>query len=196
MDRGKIAIDLSEPYANGNYLLVLIDYYSRFPEVEIIRSSKSSTIINKLRKIFSVHGFCSELVTENGSNVISDEFKCYLAENGIKHTRVAPYWARTNGLVGNFNKCLKKAIRVATIERKNWKEDLYNFLLNYRATPHTTTGRTPSELLFNRIIKTKLPQVIKSHEYQKILRQEMHRENLNVNDTRTKTKVLWEINFV
>ena len=38
-----------------------------------------------------------------------------------------------------FNKSLKKAIRVATIERKNWKEELYNFLSNYRATPHTTT---------------------------------------------------------
>jgi UTP:GlnB (protein PII) uridylyltransferase len=50
--------------------------------------------------------------------------------------------------VENFNKCLNKTIRVATIERKNWKEELYNFLLNYRATPHTTTGRTPSELLF------------------------------------------------
>ena len=30
-----------------------------------------------------------------------------------------------------------------------------------------------------------------SHEYREVLRQEMHRENLNVNDTRTKTKVLW-----
>jgi hypothetical protein len=64
--------------------------------------------------------------------------------------------------VENFNKCLNKTIRIATIERKNWKEELYNFLLNYRATPHTTTGRTPSELLFSRIIKTKVPQVIKS----------------------------------
>ena len=69
---------------------------------------------------------------------------------------------RSNGLVENFNKCLNKTIRVATIERKNWKEELYNFLLNYRATLHTTTGRTPSELLFNIIIKTKLSQVIKS----------------------------------
>ena len=109
-----------------------------------------------------VNGFCSELVTDNGSNFVSDEFKCHLPENGIKHTRVTPYWARANGLVANFNKSLKKAIRVATIERKNWKEELYYFLLNYRATPHTTTERTPSELLFNRIIKTKLPQVIKS----------------------------------
>ena len=38
----KLAIDLSGPYANfGDYLLVLIAYYSRFPEVEIIRSIKS-----------------------------------------------------------------------------------------------------------------------------------------------------------
>ena len=85
-----------------------------------------------------------------------------MAENRIKHTRVTPYWERANGLVENFNKSLKKAIRVATIEKKNWKEELYNFLLNYRATPHTTTGRTQSELLLSRIIKTKLPQVIKS----------------------------------
>jgi hypothetical protein len=41
----KIAIDLSGPYANGDYLLVLIDYYSRFPEVEIIRSITSSVVV-------------------------------------------------------------------------------------------------------------------------------------------------------
>ena len=32
-------------------------------------------------------------------------------------------------------------------------------MLNYRATPHCTTGVPPSQLLFNRKIKTKLPQV-------------------------------------
>lgn len=43
---------------------------------------------------------------------------------------------------------------------RNWKEDLHTFLMNYRATPHTTTGFAPSNLLFNRLIKTKLPQVV------------------------------------
>jgi hypothetical protein len=55
-----LAIDLSGPYANGDYLLVLMDYYSRFPEVEIIRSITSSTIINNRQqtsKIFSIHGY-------------------------------------------------------------------------------------------------------------------------------------------
>ena len=73
----KLAIDLSGPYANGDYLLVLIDYYSRFPEVEIIRSITSSTIINKHQqtsKIFSIHGFWSPTMevtlSRMSSNVI------------------------------------------------------------------------------------------------------------------------------
>jgi hypothetical protein len=50
-----VGIDLTGPFTNNEYLLVVIDYYSRFPEVEIVRSSTSATIINKLRKIFAVH---------------------------------------------------------------------------------------------------------------------------------------------
>lgn len=51
-------------YASGDYLLVLIDYYSRFSEVEVVRSITSANIINKLRKIFAVHGLCSETSVE------------------------------------------------------------------------------------------------------------------------------------
>ena len=41
---------------------------------------------------------------------------------------------------------------------RNWKQDLYAFLMNYRATPHTTTGVSPAEALFGRKLKTRLPQ--------------------------------------
>jgi transposase InsO family protein len=68
---------------------------------------------NKLRKIFALHGICKELVSDNGSQFVSEEFKSYLEELGIKHTRGSPYWARANGLVENFNKSLKEAIRAA-----------------------------------------------------------------------------------
>ena len=53
-----------------------------------------------------------------------------------------------------------KSIHAACTEKKNWKRELYTFLLNYRATPHTTTGFLLSELLFNRKIRTKLPKVV------------------------------------
>ena len=35
----------------------------------------------------------------------------------------------------------------------------YKFLLNYRTTPHCTTGFAPAELLFNRKVHNKLPQL-------------------------------------
>ena len=53
-----------------------------------------------------------------------------------------------------------KAVHAAHTEKKNWKKEIYSFLLNYRATPHTTTAFPPSELLFNRKIRTKLPPVV------------------------------------
>ena len=44
-------------------------------------------------------------------------------------------------------------------EKKDPKEEIYTFLLQYRATPHTTTELSPAELLFGRKIQTKLPQL-------------------------------------
>ena len=52
-----------------------------------------------------------------------------------------------------------KAIRTAFTSQKSWKKELNKFLLNYRATPHSTTGFPPAKLLYNQDIHTKLPQV-------------------------------------
>ena len=56
-------------------------------------------------------------------------------------------------------KPLEKAIRTAVAENKNWKRAIFKFLMNYRATSHSTTGKSPSQLLFNRQICTQLPEV-------------------------------------
>ena len=55
-------------------------------------------------------------------------------------------------------KTLEKAICTAIVEGKPWKQELYSFLRNYRATPHITTNKSPAELLFGRAIRTKVPQ--------------------------------------
>ena len=48
----------------------------------------------------------------------------------------------------------------AVAEKKDPKEQLFAFLLQYRATPHTSTEKSPAEMLFGRRIKTKLPQLV------------------------------------
>ena len=66
-----------------------------------------------------------------------------MKENGIKHQRITPLWPQTNSEGENFMKPMEKAIRAAHIEKKNWRTELYRFLLNYRATPtHNNKVRT------------------------------------------------------
>ena len=55
----RVHVDFSGPLPSGEYLLVVIGRYSRYPEVEIIRSTKASVVISKLDKIFAMHGISS-----------------------------------------------------------------------------------------------------------------------------------------
>ena len=52
---------------------------------------------------------------------------------------------------------LGKALKTAQIQGRPWQQELNRFLLQYRTAPHSTTGVPPSELLFNRTVKGKLP---------------------------------------
>ena len=56
-------------------------------------------------------------------------------------------------------KTLGKCIKAATAEGRSYKQNLHAFLLNYRATPHPTTGISPATALFSRSIRTRLPKL-------------------------------------
>ena len=82
----------------------------------------------------------------------------------INHCRITPLWPQANSEAENFMKPLTKAIRSVHTEGKTWKKHLHKFLLNYRTTPHCTTGFAPAELLFNRKVRNKLPQLTSSNQ--------------------------------
>lgn len=75
----------------------------------------------------------------------------------MEHT--APLWPQANEEIERQNRSILKRLKIAQIEKQNWKEVLLEYLLMYRSSPHATTGVSPAELLFNRKIKTKLPEL-------------------------------------
>ena len=79
--------------------------------------------------------------------------------SGFTHRRVTPLWPGANDEVERFRKTLGKAIRSAFIEQHKWKQELYTFLRQYRATPHYSTGVSPSQLLNGRQMTVLLSQV-------------------------------------
>ena len=154
-----VNLDFCSPFPGGTYLLVVIDAYSRFPEVEIVNSTSANSTIPKLERIFATHGIPQVLKSDNGPPFQGHDFGKFMQDLGIKHKPSSPLWPQGNGEAENFMKPLVKAVRSAYHENKDWKREIFKFLLNYRATPHTTTGKSPAELLYNRTIRTKLPQI-------------------------------------
>ena len=70
-----LAVDFYGPIPHsGQYLLVVVDTYSKFPEVEIVTSTSAKAIIPKLDCIFATHGIPQQLKTDNGPPFNGDEF--------------------------------------------------------------------------------------------------------------------------
>ena len=124
-----VALDLMGPFVNGEHLLVVTDYYSRYPEVVILKSTTSDKLIVHLEKIFATHGLPVSMTTDNGPNLVSEEFENYLQTNGIEHHRVTPLWPQANGEVERANRTLLKAIKTAHVEGRDWKRELNTHLL-------------------------------------------------------------------
>ena len=143
---------------DGKYILVVTDEYSRYVVVDIVESTSSRTVIPKLDKIFAEFGIPDSLKTDNGPPFNGHELKRYLENMGIKHRKITPLWPRANGETERFMRTIKKAIKAAHAENKNRYQEMFKFLLAYRSTPHSSTGRPPAEVLFGRNLKTKLPE--------------------------------------
>ena len=62
----KINMDFWGPLPSGEHLLVMIDKYSRYPEVEIVRSTSADAVIPHIDKVFATHGFPEQVLTDGG----------------------------------------------------------------------------------------------------------------------------------
>jgi transposase InsO family protein len=131
-----VAVDFVGPFPTGEYMIVVIDEYSRYPKVEILTTTSAKAAIPKLDAIFSRQGIPEILKSDNGPPFNGEEFKNFANHLGFKHRKITPYWPRANGEAERFMKTIEKAIRAATVEGRNWKQAMYTFVRQCRATPH------------------------------------------------------------
>ncbi|XP_022809368.1 uncharacterized protein K02A2.6-like [Stylophora pistillata] len=139
--------------------MVVTDEFSRFPEVDILTSTLPKVVIPKLDAIFTRQGIPDVLKSDNGPPFNGHEFKNFSDYLGLKHRRIPPYWPRANGEAERLVQTLQKSLRIAHLEGKNWNQELYTFLRQYRATPHSTINVPPSEALNSRKLETTTPEL-------------------------------------
>ncbi|UYV72403.1 K02A2.6-like [Cordylochernes scorpioides] len=148
----RIHLDFAGPFMNRMFLIV-IDSYSKWPEVIIMNSTTTGNTIRVLRDLFSRYGIPDQVVTDNGPQFVSEEMKYFFKSNGVHHLRSAPYFPATNGLAERFVQTLKRGLKNMRNEELN--KSLANFLFTYRTVPHSSTREAPVVLFLKRMLKCK-----------------------------------------
>lgn len=152
----RIHIDFAGPL-KGNLFFLVVDSYSKWLEVYQVSATSSSCAMAVLRQLFSTHGLPDIFVSNNGTAFTSFDFKTFCENNLIKHLFSAPFHPSTNGQVERMVRTTKDYLKKGT--HGDIKLRLARFLLDQHVTPHSATGRSPAELLFNRRPQTYFDKV-------------------------------------
>ena len=144
-----IGTDLFE--LKGVTYLLVVDYFSRFPEIAKLTSTTSLAVINVLKSIFARHGIPEIIRSDNGPQYASQEFSQFAKSYGFQHLTSSPRYPQSNGQAERAVQTVKRLLKRAS--------DPYLALLNYRATPLPWCQRSPAELLMGRPLRTCIPQV-------------------------------------
>ena len=83
---------------------------------------------------------------------VGEEFKVFMKKNGVKHVYSAPYHPASNGQAERMVRTFKESL--ATLKEGDIQTKLDRLLYKYRITPHSTTGQTPAQMMFNRELRT------------------------------------------
>ena len=121
-------IDFCGPLLLGQYLLVMIDEYFRFPVVDVLRSTAAERVIPVVDKVFCTYGYPEVNKSDNGPLFNSQAWKRFVNICGVRHRKITPLWPQANAQVQSFNKPLMKAIRAAKIQGHSWTNALHQFL--------------------------------------------------------------------
>ena len=143
----EVSTDIFE-FEGKNYL-ILVDYYSKYIEVDELKNLTSTCVIDKLKSQFSRHGIPEKLRSDCGSQFTSRDFALFCHEYGIEHTKSSPYFHSSNG----------EAERGVQTVKRLWQKnpDRHLALLDYRTTPLEGVGLSPAQLLMGRRPRNKLP---------------------------------------
>uniref|UniRef100_A0A674IBQ6 Gypsy retrotransposon integrase-like protein 1 n=1 Tax=Terrapene triunguis TaxID=2587831 RepID=A0A674IBQ6_9SAUR len=149
----RVAMDLVGPLPKSSvgfqYILVMLDYATRFPEAIPLRNITAHTIADELVKVFARVGLPREILTDQGTNFTSRLLRQVCELLGVKQLRTSVYHPQTDGLVERFNQTLKDMLRKFPQEDlRRWDQLLPPLLLAVREVPQSSTKFSPFELLY------------------------------------------------
>ena len=86
---------MSEPH--GKKYVIAVDYLSRWAEIHLMQGEAASAAIQAVKRIFATHSILEVVVSDNGPQFASTEFREFAQEYQFTHTTSSPQYPQSNG---------------------------------------------------------------------------------------------------
>ena len=151
----RVAVDILQlPITEqGNrYVAVFMDYLTKWPEAFAIQDQKADTIARLfVEQIICRHGIPEELLSDRGSNFLSNVIQEVCKLLNIKKINTSGYHPQTDGLVEKFNSTLIQMIaKSCNVSDRDWDVHLPYLLFAYRVSAQASTKESPFFLVYGR----------------------------------------------
>lgn len=131
------------------FVLVVMDYATRFPEVMPLRGMHVPEVARHLLHLFTWEGLPRSIVTDQGRPFTSGLMRKLCQALGIRQKFTAIFHPHTDGPIERFNQTLKAMIwKVAGDHPHRWNLCLDTILFAVRETPQASTSFAPFEPLY------------------------------------------------
>lgn len=172
----KLGVDIFH-FAGRPYLIV-IDYFSKYIEVNKLNTMTSLEVIDNLKNIFSRQGIPEILMSDNGPEFNSSYFKCFETEWKFRHITSSPRYPQSNGQVERAVQIVKNMLKKTHYDQTDFRLAL----LEYSNSPISADLASPAQLLNNRSLRGILPRAPAFLEpkvvNKEIVKQQLHKRQI------------------
>ncbi|GFY24316.1 hypothetical protein TNCV_1013651 [Trichonephila clavipes] len=136
---------------NHHFIICAVDLCTRWAEALPVKEISAKTTCNVLLKIFTQTDFPKMICSDQGTNFTSKLSEAFLSVMGVSPRFSTPGHPESMGAVERWNRTLED-MSSKNVQEHGSDWDLLPFLLfAYREVPHSTTGMSPFQLVYERL---------------------------------------------
>ncbi|GJS37806.1 reverse transcriptase domain-containing protein [Tanacetum coccineum] len=147
-------IDFMGPFPKSykfEYILVDVDYVSKWAEAQALPTNDARVVITFLKKLFCHFGMPKALISDRGYHFFNKIMEKTMKRYGVNHRFSTSYHPQTSGQVENANRALKRILEKTLKDNPTiWSRKLDDALWAFRTAYKTPTRTTPYKLIYGK----------------------------------------------